>query len=82
MKEGRVNHLVYVELLIIILILCHLKRLGIKPPDETVKEKSYQHQKYSYNYIGDRGGEIGFYFFLADSPYVFHCSTPPEITLR
>jgi len=72
MKKRRVDHLVDVELLEIVGISCHLDGLGVKPKDETVKEKPYQSQEYSAYHISDRGGEVCFNFFFAYGPGVLH----------
>ena len=39
MEERGIDHLVDIQLLIVIGISRHLKRLGVKPQDETVEEK-------------------------------------------
>jgi hypothetical protein len=41
-EEGRIDHLVDVELLEISRVLRHLHGLGIEPPDEAVEEETYQ----------------------------------------
>ena len=82
MGKIGIDHLVDVELLVVLRISCHLHGLCVEPPHQALEEKAAEHQKNCDGHVGNRRGEISLDFFFAYSPYVTHCSTSPETILR